>query len=63
MKTKIRLSPHSELPSEYTLEVWHEGALIGQVTGSDAPGIRFISKYDVEVVRVGKLVTELIVKT
>jgi hypothetical protein len=33
--------------------VWFAGRFIGQVTGADGPGIRFLSKYPVKQITPG----------
>jgi hypothetical protein len=48
MKAELRLGKHSEIPGQAVFEVWFAGRFIGQVTGADGPGIRFLSKYPVK---------------
>lgn len=48
MKTELRLKPHYVLPGPQIVEIWHDGKLIGTVTGADGPGVRIISKYFLE---------------
>lgn len=45
MKTELRQRPHNLVPGAQVFEIWYGGALIGQVTGADGPGVRIISKY------------------
>jgi len=45
MKTTIRLARHSVLPDTNVVEVWHGGEFIATITGSDARGVRIISKF------------------
>jgi hypothetical protein len=59
MKTEIRLAPHSVLPSQNIIELWHDGQFIGQVTGADGPGCRIVTKHPVTVVDAGDMVTEV----
>ena len=49
MKTELRLAPHSTIPGANIIEVRHNGAFIGQVTGADGPGIRLVSKHLVKL--------------
>lgn len=46
---ELKLKPHSDplgnRPGQQVIEVWHDGALIGQVTAGDGPAVRVISKY------------------
>jgi hypothetical protein len=44
-KTELRLAEHRSVPGEKVIEVWFEGQFIGEVTGSDGPGVRIISKH------------------
>lgn len=48
MKTTLRLAPHSILIGQNIIEVWYEGKFIGQVTGLDGSGIKFISNYEIK---------------
>ena len=59
MKTQFRVAPHSTLPGQLELELWHDGQLIGTVTGADGPGVRVPSKYPVTVVAPLDMVTEI----
>ena len=45
MKTELRLAPHSQIHGANVVKLWHDGKLIGTVTGADGPGCRVISKY------------------
>jgi hypothetical protein len=45
MKSELRVVPHSELPGQNVIEVWHDGEFIATVTGATGPGVRVISKY------------------
>jgi hypothetical protein len=45
VKTELRHVPHSQLPGEHVLELWHDGKFIGTVAGADGPGVRVISKH------------------
>jgi hypothetical protein len=44
-KTELRPVPHSTLPGETAVELWHDGKLIGAVYGADGPGVRVVSKH------------------
>ncbi|HWY85749.1 MAG TPA: hypothetical protein VNX28_03440 [Gemmataceae bacterium] len=59
MKTELRLAPHSVLPVQNIIELWHNGQFIGQVTGADGPGCWIVSKHPVTVVDAGDMVTEV----
>lgn len=48
MKTELRLRPHAVLAGENVIELWYHGQLIGTVTGADGPGVRVLSKYQIE---------------
>jgi hypothetical protein len=45
MKTELRLAEHRSVSGEKVIEVWYESQLIGEVTGSDGPVVRIISKH------------------
>jgi hypothetical protein len=38
MKTELRLAPHSVLPGQSVVALWHDGQFIGTVTGAHGPG-------------------------
>jgi hypothetical protein len=59
MKTELRLAPHSGLPGQSVIELWHDGQFIGTVTGADGPGIRIVSSFTVVVLPAVELVTEV----
>lgn len=40
MKTELRLRPGS---NQVVVELWHDGDLIGTITGAYGPGVRIIS--------------------
>ncbi len=46
MKTELRCRPHGVIPGAMIFEVWYGDEFIGQVTGTDGPGVRVISKYE-----------------
>src|SRR5262245_27105470 len=48
LKTHLELGEHSLLPGQKTIELWHDGELIGQVYGGDGPGLRVLSKHRVQ---------------
>jgi hypothetical protein len=48
MKTELRLCPHSVLRGEKIIEIWYADNFIGTVTGADGPGIRVVSKHDLQ---------------
>ena len=48
MKTELRVKPHSVLPGQSVIELWHDGQLIGTVAGADGPGVKIITKHPVE---------------
>ena len=59
MKTQLQLAPHSTISNADVVELWHDGKLIGTVTGADGPGVRIESKYAVQVVNAAPMVTEV----
>lgn len=62
MKTGLHVKAHGVLPEQQVIEVSWKGTLIGTIYGSDGPGIRFITKYNAQAVRVdtgGLTVVEL----
>lgn len=68
MKTELRIAKHSVLSGHNIIEVWHNGKMIGQVTGADEPGVRVISKYrlqasvpnDPDIARVASVIEVLV---
>ena len=52
MKTELRLRPHVILNDASVIEIWHDGVFIGQITGSDGPGIRIFSKHPIKITEV-----------
>lgn len=46
MKTELRPAKHLVVPGQVVIEIWHNGKFIGTVSGSDGPGVRINSKYD-----------------
>lgn len=46
MKSDLRVSLHSLIPGNHIVEIWHDGEMIGTVTGLDGPGVRIISKLN-----------------
>lgn len=63
MTRETTLEPKTHgLTDETMVEVRYGGQLIGCIYPGDGPGIRFISKHEVEVVERDPLVTEVMVK-
>lgn len=48
MKTELRLRPGS---NQAVVELWHDGDLIGTITGAYGPGVRIISGLRVSSTR------------
>ncbi len=48
MKAELRLSNHSVLPGQKIIEIWFDGEFVGQVAGAEGPGIRVLSKHQLE---------------
>lgn len=50
MKTELHPRPHRAIAGATIVEIWHNGQLIGTVTGCDhQPGVRVLSKFPVTV--------------
>jgi len=49
MKSKLVIVKHTQLEGENSVEVYYNGVLIGAIYGADGPGIRFFSKYPLDV--------------
>ena len=45
MKAQLRLAAHSVLPGHQVIEIWYGNEFIGQVTGTDGPGVKILSKH------------------
>lgn len=51
MKSKLKLKGHAVLAGDdFCIEVIHDGQLVGCVYGADGPGIRFITKHELNIV-------------
>ncbi|HEX5269223.1 MAG TPA: hypothetical protein VFW33_01985 [Gemmataceae bacterium] len=48
MRSELRVAKHALVPGAVVVEVWHDGQFIGQVTAADGPGVRVLSKYELE---------------
>jgi len=48
MKTELRVQPHSLTPAA-VVEVWHDGQMIATIDGSDGPGVRVVTKHELDV--------------
>lgn len=48
MKTQLRPVPHSVLPDQIVVELWHDGRFIGALYGADGRGVRLVTKHGVE---------------
>lgn len=48
-KTKLLLKAHNVNPMEQAVEVIHQSELMGCVYGADGPGMRFITRHEVDV--------------
>jgi hypothetical protein len=59
MKTELRLAPHSVLPGQSVVELWHDDQFIGTVTGADGPGVRIATQFAVVVAPAAGMVTEV----
>lgn len=50
MKAELRLNPHQVLRSD-VVEVWYGGEMIATIYGWDGPGIRVITKHQLQAQR------------
>lgn len=49
MKAQLRYVQHDNLPGQATVEVLWDGKLVATVTGADGPGVRVISRFNLQV--------------
>jgi hypothetical protein len=49
VKTQLKISPHTFIADANTVEIWHNGELMGTITGDDRSGVRILTKHKVEV--------------
>jgi hypothetical protein len=59
MKTELRLTPCNILIGALVVDLWHDGQLIGTITGADGPGVRIVTKFAVVVAPAAEMVTEV----
>jgi len=43
--TLFKLMEHLVLDNKQVIEVWHDGVFVGEIIGTETPGIKIISKY------------------
>lgn len=53
MKTELKLGKHTQVDGAVVVEIWHHGEFIGQVVGADGPGVRVITKHNMQVQTIG----------
>ena len=58
-RTQLRLAAHSVRVGDAIIEVWYDGEFIAQVTTSEGPRIKVISKYEKTAAMIEPLMLEV----
>jgi hypothetical protein len=43
MKTELRSKPHSMVPNQMVVEVWHDGQFLATIM--EGPGVKIVTKH------------------
>ena len=47
MKTELRSKPHSMVPNQTVVEVWHDGKFLATITGAEVPGVKIVTRHTI----------------